>query len=340
MLKVGVIGATGYTGEELVRILANHPKVNVTFLTAKIEKDELISDIYPAIKGRCDLVCKSEVTDDLYGKAELVFLALPHKVSMDFVPKLIKSNVKVIDLSADYRLPADAYKIWYGMDHKDTLNISKAVYGLPELYRDKIKNAQLIANPGCYPTSIILGLAPIIKGGLIDLKETIIADSKSGVTGAGRKADLSISFSEVNESMKAYRINEHQHMPEIIQEISNIAGSKLELMFVPHLVPMNRGILSSIYVKLNKHITNDEFLNVYTKFYADSKFVRVMPKGVFPQIKDVRNTNLCAIGVKVDEKKKIAVIISCIDNLLKGATGQAVQNMNIMSGFDEALGLY
>lgn len=339
MLKVGVVGATGYTGEELVKILASHPKVKLTFLTAKIDKDEIISNIYPSLKGKCDLVCKSSVTDDLFSKAELVFLALPHKVSMDFVPKFLKSKAKIIDLSADYRLPSDIYETWYGMEHKDKENIKNAVYGLPELYKDKIKSAELIANPGCYPTSIILGLAPIIKGNLNDISETIIADSKSGVTGAGRKADISISFAEVNESLKAYKINEHQHMPEIIQEISKLSNYKLELIFVPHLIPMNRGILSTIYVKLNDSITNDKLTDIYKKFYANSKFIRIMPKGVFPQVKEVSRTNICSIGIKVDEKKKIAVIISCIDNLLKGAAGQAVQNMNIMYGFEEDEGL-
>lgn len=339
MVKVGVVGATGYTGEVLVKLLAGHPQVKLVFMTAKVDKEESISKIYPSLKNRCDLICKNLVIEDVLGKADLVFLALPHRVSMEFAPLLLRANSKVIDLSADYRLPKDLYKIWYGTDHKDESNIDKAVYGLPELYRGLIKKASLIANPGCYPTSIILGLAPLVSAKINDPEEIIIADSKSGVTGAGRKADLSISFSEVNESLKAYKINEHQHMPEIAQEVSKVAASKLEIVFVPHLIPMNRGILSTIYVRLAKKTSTDELLGLYNNFYGKEKFIRVLDKGKFPEIKDVVNTNMCAVGVKVDEKKNLAVIVSCIDNLLKGAAGQAVQNMNVMYNLDETLGL-
>jgi len=255
---------------------------------------------------------------------------------MDIVPSFLKAGKIVIDLSADYRLPPEVYKIWYGVEHKDKENLSKAVYGLPELYYDAIKKAKLIANPGCYPTSVILGIAPMLKEKAIDL-DRVIVDSKSGVTGAGRKPDLALSYCEVNENLKAYKVNEHQHSPEINKILSEVSGKAVNIVFTPHLVPMNRGILSTIYLHLNKKLDTKLVLEMYKDFYKGKPFVRISDEGKFPQVKDVVRTNYCNIGLKVTGDTLI--VVSCIDNLTKGAAGQAVQNMNIICGFDENEGL-
>lgn len=335
MLKVGVVGATGYTGEELVKILSRHSDVEITTLSAIVEKEARISQIFPSLSGKCDIVCKNLNMDEVLSSCDLVFLALPHKVSMQFAPKFLKKGKKVIDLSADYRLPANIYERWYGQEHLDKNNLDKAVYGLPEFYRSDIKKAELIANPGCYPTSIILAAAPLVKENLVALDD-IIADSKSGVTGAGRKAVLALSFSEVDENLKAYKVNLHQHKPEINQELGKLAGKDIDVVFTPHLIPMNRGILSTLYFKLKREIPAGELIKIYNKFYKDEPFVRILAD-TLPQIRDVVNTNFCDIGLAVTEKR--AIVVSCIDNLTKGAAGQAVQNMNIACGFDEKEGL-
>ena len=336
MLKVGVVGATGYAGEEVIKILINHKKVKITQLSAVIDKEEPISSIFPHLKGKIDLVCKKPDTAGMAKDIDLVFLALPHKVSMEMAPAFLKAGKLVVDLSADYRLPADIYKVWYGIEHKDIGNIAQAVYGLPEIYYNAIKKAKLIANPGCYPTSIILGIAPALKEKMINIGY-IIADSKSGVTGAGRKPDIALSFSEVNENLKAYKLNEHQHKPEITKILSDIAGKALDIVFAPHLIPMNRGILSTIYMKLDKKTDTKSVIDIYRKFYSGRPFVRISDEGKLPQIKDIVFTNYCDIGLKVTGDNLI--VVSCIDNLKKGAAGQAVQNMNIMSGFEETEGL-
>jgi len=335
MLKVGIVGATGYTGEELVKILVRHSQVSITSLSAIIDKPTKISDIFPSLAGKCDAVCKELDVDQVSKSCDLVFLALPHRVSMKYVPQFLKSGKKVIDLSADYRLSAGIYEKWYDAQHTDWDNLKEAVYGLPELYRDKINKAKLIANPGCYPTSIILGSLPIVKQGIAKV-DTIIVDSKTGVTGAGRKAALPLSFAEVNESLKAYKVNTHQHKPEVNQELAKVTKKVVDIVFTPHLVPINRGILSTIYFKLKKDIDTKELANVYRKFYRTEPFVRVSSERL-PEIKDVVNTNYCDIGVTATSS--MAIIISCIDNLTKGAAGQAVQNMNIMCDFDEKEGL-
>lgn len=336
MLKVGVVGATGYTGEEIVRLLSGHKDILVTHLSAVVEKEEPISDIFPALKGKINLVCKKPNVDSAIKDADLVFLALPHRVSMEIAPKFLNAKKSVIDLSADYRLDPDIYKRWYGTEHKDKDNIKNAAYGLPELYADSIKKAKLIANPGCYPTSIILAIAPMIEKKIIDTKY-IIADSKSGVTGAGRRADIALSFGEVNENLKAYKVNEHQHKPEINKILSSLAGEDIDVVFTPHLIPMNRGILSTIYLRLKTKMDTKGVIDIYKKFYGGKPFVRIMESGKLPQIRDVVMTNFCDIGVKVTGD--VAVIVSCIDNLMKGAAGQAVQNMNLMCGFKETEGL-
>ena len=314
----------------------NHKLVKITELSAVIDKEEPISSIFPVFKGKLDLICKKPNPEAMAKNVDLVFLGLPHKVSMELVPVFMKAGKTVIDFSADYRLAPDVYKIWYGIEHKDKENLPKAVYGLPELYRDAIKKAKLIANPGCYPTSVILGIAPILKEKAINTGY-IIADSKSGVSGAGRKPDLALSFCEVNENLKAYKVNEHQHKPEICKILSEVAGKEIDVVFTPHLIPMNRGILSTIYLKLNKKLDTKAVLGIYKNFYKDKPFVRISDEGKLPQVRDIVGTNYCDIGLKVTGDTLI--VVSCIDNLKKGAAGQAVQNMNIIAGFDETEGL-
>ena len=336
MLKVGVVGATGYAGEEVIKILANHKGVRITELQAVIDKEEPFSSIFPAFKGEVDTVCKKPNPEEMAKNVDLVFLGLPHKVSMDLVPVFLQAGKIVIDLSADYRLAPDVYKVWYGIEHKDKGNLPNAVYGLPELYYTEIKKAKLIANPGCYPTSVILGVAPMLKEKAIST-DSIIADSKSGVTGAGRKPDLSLSFSEVNENLKAYKVNEHQHKPEINKILSSVAGKTIDVVFTPHLIPINRGILSTIYMKLVKKLDTKTVLEIYKDFYKGKPFVRMSDEEKLPQIRDIVGTNYCDIGLKVTGDNLI--VISCIDNLKKGAAGQAVQNMNIVCNFAETEGL-
>jgi N-acetyl-gamma-glutamyl-phosphate reductase len=336
MIKVGILGATGYAGEEAIKILLDHKGVKITELGRFSDTDDPISTIFPAFKGRIDLICKKIDPEAIAKNVDLVFLGLPHKASMDIVPAFLKAGKIVIDLSADYRLSPEVYKTWYGVEHKDKDNLPKAVYGLPELYYSAIKGAKLIANPGCYPTSVILGIAPMLKAKAID-PDRIIVDSKSGVTGAGRKPDLALSYCEVNENLKAYKVNEHQHMPEMNKILSDVYGKAVSIVFTPHLIPMSRGILSTIYLHLNKKMDTKAVLKSYADFYKGKPFVRVLDEGKLPQIKDVVSTNYCDIGLKVTGDTLIA--ISCIDNLTKGAAGQAVQNMNIICGFDETEGL-
>jgi len=338
-LRVGVVGATGFTGEELVRILSRHPQVDVTYVSGKEDRSEKIQDIFPYLKSTLDLKCNAFSADEAIEKTDLVFLSLPHTLSMQSAPLFLKAGKKVIDISADYRLQdIKTYEKFYKTVHTDPKNLAGAVYGLPELNRAKLKGASLIANPGCYPTGSILGLAPGLAGGIFD-ESSIQIDAKSGVTGAGRKADKALHFSEVNESVKAYKLFEHQHVPEMDQALSGVSKKPVSIVFVPHLIPINRGILSTIYVRLAKKTNTDELLAAYKKFYAREPFVKVYDAGRLPEIKNVTHTNFCDIGLKVNEEKEIAVIVTAIDNLQKGAAGQAVQNMNIMFGFEETSGL-
>ncbi|MCK9603667.1 MAG: N-acetyl-gamma-glutamyl-phosphate reductase [Candidatus Omnitrophica bacterium] len=336
MLNVGIVGATGYAGEVLIDILLRHPQVRITNISAKIDKPQNISDIFPKFKGRIDLVCKEPDIKEICKACDLIFLALPHTVSMQIVPLLLKQGKRVIDLSADYRLKdTKIYEKFYNVKQKDKTNLTQAVYGLPEIYRAKIKNATLIANPGCYPTASILALAPLVALDLVD-PGLVVIDAKSGVTGAGRKLAEGFLFSEINEDFKAYKVDTHQHSPEINQELSKLAGKKINVTFVPHLLPLNRGILATAYLKKaqNAKIKKAEgILSLYKKFYKKEPFVRIRDEGVFPRIKDVAGTNFCDIGIK-DSGDNI-IVISAIDNLLKGASGQAVQNMNIMYKFPE-----
>jgi N-acetyl-gamma-glutamyl-phosphate reductase len=339
MINVGIVGATGYAGEELIGILIRHPKVRITNLSAKIDKPRVFSEIFPKFKNTLDLVCAEPDIKKIISQCELVFLALPHTVSMEIAPSLLNAGKKVIDLSADYRIKdVKTYEKFYKTKQKDRVYLKEAIYGLPELYREKIKKARLIANPGCYPTAAILALAPAIAFGLVDLSQIII-DAKSGVSGAGRKAAEELIFSEINEDFKAYKVNTHQHIPEINQELAKLAGKKINVTFVPHLLPLNRGILETIYLKKNQKskIKNQKLITLYKKFYKKEPFVRIKDEGDFPTLKEVVGTNFCDIGIK--DYGNIIIIIVAIDNLLKGASGQAVQNMNIMYEFPEYSGL-
>lgn len=338
-IRVGVIGATGYTGEELVRLLSGHPHVSLTYVSGKEDRDEKIQDIFPYLRNRVDLDCRAFQPDEAIEKCDLVFLSLPHTVSMQVAPLFLKAGKKVVDVSADYRLKdRKVYEKFYKTPHKDPANLKEAVYGLPEVNRERIRHAKLVANPGCYPTGAILGVLPGLKLGYFD-EGSIQIDAKSGVTGAGRKAEKSLNFSEVNESLKAYKLFEHQHVPEIDQELSRAAHKEVSVVFVPHLLPVNRGILSTIYVRLKKKADTESLVRAYRKFYEGEPFVKVYAKGALPELKNVVNTNFCDIGLRVNEAKKLAVIVAVIDNLDKGAAGQAVQNMNLMLGFAETDGL-
>jgi len=338
MLKIGIMGASGYAGEELLRILLDHPEVQITAVAAKIDPVN-ICKLYPWLKGRLDLECRDMSAEEMSKKCDMVFLALPHKASMQFAPIFLKKGLKVIDLSADFRIKdVNVYEKWYELKHECPEYIKDAVYGLPEFYRKEVKKADLIANPGCYPTSVILGCAPLLKKNLVD-PDSIISDSKSGVSGAGRVLAQALMSKELENSFKPYKVNAHRHMPEIDQEIALMAGSKVSVNFVPHLVPMERGMMSTIYLQLKKNISTSEALKLYKDFYSKEYFVRVMDEGIFPDTKNVVRTNFCDIGCKVFPEKSLVIVVTAIDNLVKGASGQAVQNMNIMYGFEEKLGL-
>jgi len=336
--NIAIIGATGYTGLELARLLLVHPQVKIAALTSERSAGETFSALYPAFLGKLDLKLEKLDPEKISERVELVFLCLPHHEAMEAAQAFRKNGKKVIDLSADFRLrDAGEYESWYGPHVAKDL-LKDAVYGLPELHREAIQKADLIANPGCYPTSCILGLAPLLKEKAIDLS-TIHCDSKSGTSGAGRTAKTELLFCEVNESFKAYGVGKHRHTPEIEQELSRIAGQKVVISFTAHLVPMDRGILSTIYAKATAKMDSPRLHELYSKFYAKEPFVRVRPLGTFPATHEVCLTNYCDIGVHFDERTGRVVIVSVIDNLTKGASGQAIQNMNLRMGFEESLGL-
>ena len=337
MINVGIIGATGYTGEELINILLGHPQVRITYLAAKIDKPTSIARIFPKFKNRIELVCQPLNIDSAISVCDLLFLALPHTVSMDITPGFLKADKRIIDLSADYRLRnVKTYEKFYKIKHSDVENLKGAVYGLPEIHRERIKKAKLVANPGCYPTAAILGLAPLITCETIK-PEAIIIDAKTGVTGAGRRALLEYNFSELNQDAYAYKINIHQHIPEINQELSKLATMPIKVAFVPHLISVDRGILETIYVKRSEG--GQELIELYKKFYKKEPFIRIKEKGECVRLKDVVGTNFCDISIRSFSKQNLTIIITAIDNLGKGAASQAVQNMNIMCGFSEQMGL-
>jgi N-acetyl-gamma-glutamyl-phosphate reductase len=340
MRRVAVAGASGYTGVELLRFLGQNPAVRVVAATAETHANQAVSRVFPNLNGFVDITCVPLDPAVLAREAEFVFLALPHKASMTVAGDLIARGVRVLDLSADFRLKdPGAYPTWYGFEHTARALLGEAVYGLPELHRDRIATARLVAVPGCYPTSTILGLAPLLRRGLVDT-ETIVVDSISGVSGAGRKPELPTHFSEVNESLKAYGVAKHRHTPEIEQELAGLAGRPVTITFTPHLAPLTRGILTTITARLTRQQGTAELLTVYREYYAEQPFVRVLDEGRLPETKHVLHSNLCDIGVVSDARTGRVIVVSAIDNLAKGASGQAVQCFNLMAGLDERSGLW
>lgn len=338
MRNVGIIGATGYTGMELLRLLLHHPRVRVSVLTSRKYEGLTIDKVFPALRGHIDLVCEPLDFDRIAERSDFVFTAVPHKTAMQVVPHFHSRGKRVVDLSADFRFTDPRiYEKWYQRHESEAL-LQEAVYGLPELYREAIQKARIVGNPGCYPTGAILALAPLVKEKLVDLSQIVI-DAKSGASGAGRDPALANLYCEVNEGLKAYKVLEHRHHPEIEQELSRLAQEPVQAIFVPHLVPMDRGILSTIYVKLTRKLDTGYLLDLYEEFYRGEYFIRLCPEGEYPNVSDVRGANFCDIGLKVTGQGEKAVILCAIDNLVKGASGQAVQNMNIMCGFPEEAGL-
>ncbi len=339
MAKISIAGATGYTGAELIRILYNHPEVDIVRITSERSAGFHFSAIFPQFRNLMDLTFEPLDPDAIAAGVDLVFLALPHTDSMHVTPRVIRQNVPVVDLSGDFRLnQAKVYTEWYKVDHAAPGEMEKGVYGLPELNREKIRGARFVANPGCYPTAALLGVAPLLKDSLIHL-EGIIIDAKSGVTGGGKSPKAHLHFPEANESLMAYKVAEHQHTPEIEQEMERLAGRKIEINFTPHLIPMNRGVLCTIYAALNQNVTTKQLIDHYKSYYRGEPFVRILPAGTYPNTKNVRGTNACDIGLKVDARTGRVIVLSAIDNLVKGASGQAIQNMNLMLGLDEKTGL-
>ena len=338
-INAAVIGATGYTGYELVKILAHHPNVDIKYLSSRSNVGVKYTDIYPQLKGVLSgITCMADDIDKIANEVDVIFLALPHGVSSSKVDKNILNKTKIIDLSADFRLhDLSTYEQWYCKHNSPDL-LQSAVYGLAEIYRNDIKHASLVANPGCYTTCSILTLYPLVKCDLIDTN-TIIIDAKSGVSGAGRSVSFNSMFCEANESVKAYKIGSHRHTPEIEQELSAAGKTDIKVHFTPHLVPMNKGILATCYAKLKVGVVDKDVKNAYQEQYADEFFVRLLDDGVFPETKYVRDTNFIDINFKIDDRTGNIIAVGAIDNLIKGASGQAVQNMNIMFGCDEKNGL-
>ncbi|NOY53130.1 MAG: N-acetyl-gamma-glutamyl-phosphate reductase [Deltaproteobacteria bacterium] len=339
MIKIAIAGATGYTGSELLRILHHHPEASVIRITSERSAGCHITEIFPQFQDLYDLTFESLQEDTFLQDVDLLFTALPHGESMKVMQRITNNSVRIIDLSADFRLhDRNLYPQWYHYEHTAPDLPDRWIYGLPELHRERIVNAKRIANPGCYPTGAILGITPLIREEKVNL-QGMIFDAKSGVTGAGKSPKAHLHFPEVNESLTAYRIGEHQHTPEIEQEISLSAGEKVTINFTPHLIPMNRGVYNTIYATLLEQVSTRDLLGIYQNFYQGEPFVRVLPEGVLPNTKQVRGTNFCDIGLKADPRTGRVIITSAIDNLVKGAAGQAVQNMNLMMGFEETAGL-
>ncbi len=338
MIRVGIVGATGYAGAELVRILSGHPQVELTVLTSRQFAGVKFDEVYPAMTGRVNLVCEELAVEKVCDRADIVFTALPHQLPMALVPEFVKRKVRVVDLSADFRFnDAAVYESAY-QPHTALDLLDKAVYGLSEIYFEDIRSAVLIGNPGCYPTSVLLPLIPLVKEGFLDLN-TLIADSKSGVSGAGRSLSLTSHFCEVNESFKPYKVGVHRHHPEMEAILSREANQPVHLTFVPHLVPMSRGMLTTIYAMPVAPLKSEEIIQCLTVAYSGHPFIRLCAEERVPDTIHVKGTNFCDIGFKLDEHTHRLILISAIDNLVKGAAGQAIQNMNIMLGLDETTGL-
>lgn len=336
-IRVGIIGATGYAGVELVRLLLSHPNVSLTAISSTSFEGQAITDIYPNLIGSCSLkLCSADEVPPL---CDVVFAALPHGLSEPLAEKCAAVNALLVDLGADFRLTDEKeYTEWYGKTYEYPELHKGAVYALPEIYRDAIKQAAVIGNPGCYPTTVALGLMPALRGGFIET-DGIIIDSKSGVTGAGRSLTQNTHYPDANEAFAAYKAGAHRHTPEIEQTLSDLAGKPVKVTFVPHLLPVNRGIESSIYARLKLGAGFDAIYAAYENAYRDEYFIRVQPKGEYANIKNVRMSNFCDISLHIDKRTSTLIVCSCIDNMVKGAAGQAIQNMNLRLGLDERTGL-
>ena len=335
MIKTGIVGATGYTGSELLRLLVKHPQAQVTVVTSQSENGKPVTDLFPNLRGHIDLVFTNLQVPAL-SECDVVFFATPHGTAMHHASFLLEAGIKVIDLSADFRLrDASLWSRWYGMSHVAKGLLEQAVYGLPELHREQIISARLVANPGCYPTAVILALIPLLEQKCINT-EDLIVNATSGISGAGRKAAIPMLYTETSESFKAYSVRGHRHLPEISQALNLLCADKVALTFVPHLAPMVRGIHATVYAKLTRDV---DLQALYEHRYAKEPFIDVMPAGSHPETRSVRGTNVCRLAVHKMESCNQTVLLSVIDNLVKGAAGQAVQNMNLMCGFDEITGL-
>ena len=339
-IQVGIIGASGYGGIQLVRLLLEHPHVELAYLGGHSSAGKAYSEIYPHLNNIVNLKVEPIDLDAIAQRCQVVFLGLPNGLACDMAPILIAKGCKVLDLSADYRFKdLDTYTTWYKKERSDQETAAKAVYGLPELYREDIKTAQLIGCPGCYPTASLMALSPLLKQGLI-VPETAIIDAKSGTSGGGREAKVGMLLAEAEGSLGAYGVAKHRHTPEIEQIGSDLAGSEIRVQFTPHLIPMVRGILSTVYATLrDPGLVRDDLLTIYSAFYRSSPFIKILPSGVYPQTKWAWGTNLCYIGIETDPRTDRVIVMSAIDNLVKGQAGQALQCMNLMMGWEEALGL-
>ncbi|MDG1944101.1 MAG: N-acetyl-gamma-glutamyl-phosphate reductase [Halioglobus sp.] len=336
MVEIGIVGGTGYTGVELLRLLATHEDAEVVLITSRAECGRRVDDLFPNLRGLYDLAFSEPDVVSL-AACDIVFFATPHNVAMNLVPQLLDAGARVVDLSADYRIrDAQLWSQWYGETHSSPELLSEAVYGLPELNREKIATARLVACPGCYPTSVQLGFMPLLARGLVDAQH-LVASSASGVTGAGRQAKIDNLLSEASDSFKAYGVNGHRHLPEIEQVLSDVATQPVRLTFVPHLLPLVRGIHSTLIAQL--HDGAEDLQALYEQWYTAEPFVDVLPAGVFPQTRTVKGANRCQISVTTPQERDTVVVMVTIDNLVKGASGQAVQNMNIMLGLNEQAGL-
>lgn len=336
-IKAGIIGATGYAGEELLRLLLTHPSVEIGGISSVSFEGQQISAVYPALAKWCDMVLVDE--DTVIENSEVIFASLPHGLSEDKAKKCLSKGKKFIDLGADFRLYEEAdYKEWYGLEYHEKALHDEAVYCIPELHRDLARDKKLIGNPGCYPTSIALGLAPVAKAGLIEMDQIII-DSKSGVTGAGRGLSQKTHYPDCNEAFSPYKVAEHRHTPEIEQTLTGLAGEQARITFVPHLLPVNRGIVSTIYAPLKEELTAEKLHQLYTECYQNEEFVRVMPLGETANLKNVTFSNNCDISLHLDQRTNRLIVVSTIDNMVKGAAGQAIQNMNLICGLPENTGL-
>lgn len=336
MIKVGIVGGTGYTGVELLRLLAQHPDVELKVITSRGDAGTAVSDMFPSLRGRVGLKFEDPAKADLKS-CDIVFFATPNGIAMQQAPALLESGVRVVDLAADFRIRDIAeWEKWYGMQHACPEWVAKAVYGLPEMNRAAIRDARLVANPGCYPTAVQLGFKPLVEAGLVEV-DHLVADAKSGVSGAGRKAETHILFSEASDNFKAYGVSGHRHLPEIRQGLAGMAKRPVGLTFVPHLTPLIRGIHATLYARIEKET---DFQSLFEQHYANEPFVDVLPAKSHPETRSVRSANVCRIAVHRPQGGDTLVVLSVIDNLVKGAAGQAVQNMNIMFGCDEKTGLW